>query len=336
MSDFVDSAGSAPAAVPEAQETFAGHTGAELSKIADALGAGAAGDPDISAAAHELNEMLGRGMTGEDADFGGPDGVQRGAARDAAGRFVPHQAMHAERERRKAAETRAQELEVKTAKAEERLAVINQLLEAQTGAHHDNQEYQLDPNAEIDPEVDIFGAVKQLKQQNAQIKKQNEQKQLVDSYRHDAMNFMRKHPDLTQAYQHLEAARDRELQVLGFTDAAQRKQQIMLEEAQLVKTTLAQGRSAAETIYQMAQTRGYQPRQTGSFTQLADPAAMAQIQRIQQGREANASMSGHGGSPGQGLTIDQIVNMPDDQFGNLVNKLGGLKSPAIKRAFGGG
>jgi hypothetical protein len=328
---------------PDGQPLVGGHTADELGRIAEYLGAGSSPDSDIARTADELNVMLGREPT---QPVEGPipassDDVYldaEGRARDRrTNRYVPHQALHAERLRRKEVETKAHEAEVRAAKAEERLATLSELVNAARQADpyaFPDQQPPHDPNAEIDPEVDLFGAVKQLKQQLTQAKKTQENQLFQDSLRSDITDFVRQTPDFFDAYRHLAAARDAELVTLGVSDPQARREHLLREEQALAVQALRTGKSPAKIFYNLAKGRGYGRAAVPQYQQPA-PQAVQQIQHLQHGVANSATLSGMGGTTGGGLSLEALVNLPDDQFAEIVTKLGGPNSPKFKRAFGG-
>jgi hypothetical protein len=247
--------------------------------------------------------------------------------------------MHAERVRRKEAEDRARELESKVTKAEERLATINDLMEkASRGDPYYDQQAPIDPNADIDPERDIFGAVLQLRERNAALIRQQEQRQAADQYRADILSFKAKTPDFLDAHQHLVKSRDAELEAMGMTDPAQRQAHLQQEQRGLILSALQSGKSPSALMYQLAQGRGYRGSGARGQQTLSPPSSpsVQQIQNLQSNVQANASLSGAGGSPGGEMTMERLVNMSDEDFAEIVGKMGGLQSHKIKQAFGGG
>lgn len=295
------------------------------------------GQPDVPAAEQQQN------VSDEDADIVvGPDGKPRSATN---GQFVPHAALHKERERRKAVETELTTMRDKTARAEERLAVLNELmtgdgkLPQKTDASANGDKSPLDEE-QIDPEKDIFGAFRQMQRMNAalmqQMKAGDEQAKAKEAattvqsaYKADAVAFMEKTPDFKDAYAHLVGTLHRELEAMGVTDVNERNRSIAEQERGLVQQALANKRSPAELIYTIAKTRGF----TGAAPQqqMANNGA-AKIDNIKKAQSATVSLSRAGGSSGEGLTLDALANMSEEEFSRTVSKL----SKSQQRALMGG
>ena len=255
----------------------------------------------------------------------------------ATGRFtaqVPHRALHQERERRKVAEARAAELEVATARAQERLSVLNELVTAAQGSQSlDQPQHAPQPHNEFDPDRDVFQSVKYLKQQLDQRDAKDREREYIESYKADIVKFVKQVPDFFQAHASLSKSRDTELQAMGWSNPAERAKQIAREERELTRNAIAEGKSPASIVYALARGRGY-GRQTAPQQQYA-PETVAHIERMNRDRQASATLSGAGGAPGGGPSVSDIANMSEGDFDRLINKLGGLSDPRVRQAFGG-
>lgn len=256
------------------------------------------------------------------------------------GRFVPHGALHKERERRKAIESELLTYREKMARADERLQVLNQIIGAQEGdpsqAQHEEQP--------IDPETDIFGAFKQAMdkinslQQKLTERDQREQstaaeQNLVTVYQQDAVRFLQEKPDFKDAYFHLVEARHKELEALGVGDKGQRNALIAQEEKGLVAQALKAQKSPAQVIYALAQARGFSGSSAASSPNPApspNPAAQ-KLENIKQGQQKTVSLSNAGGSPGEGMSIEALVNMSDEDFHK---KVGHLSRNQLRKLLG--
>jgi hypothetical protein len=295
-----------------------------------------------------------------------------GKLRDAkTGRYVPHQAFHAEREQRKAAEAKAAKLQEDFIKTQERLSVLTEIIQGQDALVKQVQQPQPDatpqPEPEIDPEVDVFASVKQMQKRDAEraarlaeIEKTANQRidaiQQEARYRQEALNFSLKNPDFPEAYKFFNECRREELKLLGYSDEAGIDQQIMREERALMAQGFKMPGGPAQMVYKLAQNRGYRPKAptptpdptpapapqaaapAPAPTPPPAPAAPAQqpipqvapdareaIQRVQNGQQAAATLSGAGGVPGEGMTVEQLANMSDDDFLQFATKIGSKK-----------
>ena len=196
---------------------------------------------------------------------------EQGRARDSkTGRYVPHQALHAERVKHGKTKVELEEAQKTITQFNERLGILNTILQAQEQATAKNQPQPKaeEPEAEIDPEQDIFGAFAQLAKRNKALEQQlNQTQQLTQqqvesarlqaAYRQDATRFLAENPDFGKAYEFLTEMRGRELEVLGYTDPVQRQNALAMEEKSLVESALRQKKSPSHYLYALAQAKGY-------------------------------------------------------------------------------
>lgn len=254
------------------------------------------------------------------------------------GKFVPHGAFHKERERRKQTETELQNTRLEMARASERLAVLNDIIAA--GETQAKPQQTVEDDVPPDPEVDIFAHVKwqqkkiaELEQYRAQQSEQQQQARLASEvqnfYRNDAMNFMKETPDFADAYQYVANSFANELRAKGFDDQTIRAQ-MMNEEASIAYQCKQRGASPAKVIYEMAKARGWQ----GSNAAAPKPAtnAASKLDTIAKGQKSTASLSGAGGGGAEGLTIEALANMSEEEFIAVSAKLGKSK---MRQLLGG-
>lgn len=274
-------------------------------------------------------------------------------------KFVPHGQFHKERARRQTAESEAAELKLKFAKAEERLAILNELMtqngaQQQNGAGRQDQQQEAAPKSawdepDIDPEEDFSGAMAQLRRRQVEDREartnwqQKTESRTKDSeeaqaYVRDAVAYAKQNPAFATAYQHLMKTYHRELEAFGMTDRNERNQHIRNEEKKLAKFALENRQSPAQVIMTLAQARGFQlpqaqeehdAEETTDAPSLADAAeeVKGKVKNIRKAAKSSASLSNAGGGAKNGLTMESILNMDDDEFFEKVHKL-----PASKRA----
>lgn len=228
--------------------------------------------------------------------------------------LVPHQALHEQRERRKAAEKRARDLEIENAKFKERFSIVEKL-------YGDKAE----PKGPPKPEEDIFGAFehlskgletvnKQLADRDAATKQEAQRNELVNHYKNDADKFTTANPDFKDAYNHLLGSRARELMALGYEEPAELEAALRNEEMSIAQMAFEKGKSPAQVIYDLAKERGYKK---------ADPKAdtEAKLDTIERGAALNKSLSSAGGSSGDSeMTAERLLTMPNDEFETWCSK----------------
>ncbi len=333
----------------------------ELAPEPAAEPAGGSGSADPSGGALEPSPPAsepGRGPGVDPADDGLDDVVtvdeETGQARRKSGKFaskrdyVPHQALHAERERSKRLEEEARRARDESVATRERLRVLE---EAARAAYQQQEPAASSPLDEepIDPNVDVFGALEQANRRIAYLAEQQasvqtgmaanqEQESLRQSYRADAMAFARERPDFGGAYKHLLTTRAQEMQMYGYTPQ-QIQAALHSEEIEIVRLARKQGRRPAEYVYQLATFRGWRPDMAqpgpnpaanGHQPPAPQPApppaapspAMQRMQQQSQHRQQFTTLSGGGGSPTSGLTLAALADMPQGEFERVRRELG--------------
>lgn len=258
------------------------------------------------------------------------------------GKFVPHGAFHRERERRKSAETELQQMREQRARADERLAVLNEIIGAsEVPQGRPQQQQAVEPP---DPETDIFGYVKWQKDEIERLK--NEQRSFVQQqeqyriaqdtqhyYKNDALNYMKSTPDFPDAYAYIAQSYTQELRAKGFSDE-QIQANLQAEEAQIAYNAMQQRKSAAQVIYDMAKARGYTPKAGGAASnqQSGQSDPTQKIEAIQRAQKATPTLSGAGGGAVEGLTPETLASMSEEEFAAVAEKLGKHK---MRKLLGG-
>lgn len=322
---YMRSGGNDAAALEAEWGSSQGDKGSDAPPVTVTADAGEPGDDIAASDAAETVDVV----VGED-----------GKPRDAkSGKFVPHQALHAERERRKAAEATARSLEEKFARADERLALLNEII-AESNRGGEPAPKKPADDQPIDPASDIFGAFQQAMRKIESLEKkltdgerrtevQNATRTLAKTYENDAATFMREQPAFGEAYSFLMNGMHRELEVMGIADEGERNAIIAQREQDMVSGIIAKKGSPAKTLYNLAVARGFKA--TAAEKQNVDEAAK-RIESLQNGQKASFSLTGAGGASGEGLTAHALASMPIDEFGDVIRKL----SPAEYRRLLGG
>ena len=139
----------------------------------------------------------------------------------------------------------------------------------------------------------------------------------------DEQRFRQRQPDFPNAVQHYIQSRINELQAFGI-EGAQAEQILVGEAQQLLRESALNNRSPAESIYRMAQARGY----SGS-----NVVPIPQPQNRQAGTPGGRSFgNGAGAAPGA-VTAQQLAAMSEDDYNAFRQTPEGRA--AIKRAMGG-
>lgn len=238
---------------------------------------------------------------------------------------MPHKAFHAVREKFKATRDELVQTKEKFARVDERLALLNEVLSGQNKPAEQQQQVEEAP----DPEKDIFAFVKWQTKQVEALKAQlaegttkqqarEQESTFRQTYIADATKFNAENPDFKDAYMHLVGGRDKELAVMGMTDSKERAAFIAKEEKAIVEQALQRGVSPSQMLYQLAKTRGYAKKEAPAAQQ-NDPAT--KIENIKKQQAASNSLTGAGGSSGEGLTAAALGDMSEAEFEQVMSKL---------------
>jgi hypothetical protein len=259
-----------------------------------------------------------------DADEGGDDVEQPRQS------MVPHKALHAEREKRKALEKELQEHREYRIRLEERQRFLAEqdAKSAQTAAN-------VEPEGIPDPDEDVFAASRyaiketeaikrQMAEQSKAIAEDRAKREIETRTQTLEAEFRAKVPDYDQAVQHAIQTRAKQLEVFGVKDPARRNEILRSEVWGIAQSAIRSGQSPAEVAYEYAKTLGYQPKA------LAD--AESGDERIERAKTASKTLSGVGGGPTAGvMTQERLLAMPMRDFEAYQKK-----HPAtVRRLLGG-
>jgi len=259
-----------------------------------------------------------------------------GKARDVkSGRFVPHAALHKERTRRQETQTQLSDLQQKFDRADERLSVLNEIIGSEQEPKKGAEEPQV-----IDPEEDIFGAFKQQQDTIARLEKQitdgnakrdqrDAANSTISSYRADAANYAKNEPDFGAAYTYLVNQRHTELAAMGVNDQNERARLISQEEQGLASQALSEGRSPSQQLHMIAKARGFVAKAPDPDPEeqkaAAAAAAATKIENIKKGQQQHVSLTDAGGAGGEGLTVEKLADMSEDEFIEVAARIGDSK-----------
>ncbi len=302
--------------------------------------------PDAAQASPTPGQEGGEAKEGDDAADGeitieiGSDGKARNTA---TGRFVPHAALHQQREQNKELKAKLEETTQRQTRAEARLEAINEMIFASQGGKPGEQPGQAtEPEKIIDPDEDIFGAFKQLQERYAKLEQgltetkqqttaRDEVTQLNDAYVRDATAFVAEKPDFKEAYQFIKEQMHSEFEMQGVTDKDQREALIREAETSLVKEAFAAKRSPSEVIYNLSKSRGFTGKAqtsgepSGEDIAKATEANAERLRKANEGKQLSTTLSGVGsGGAGSELTIEQLADMSDAEWEQLQVRMPGL------------
>jgi hypothetical protein len=232
----------------------------------------------------------------------------------ASDKTVPHQAMHQERERRKAAEKELQAIREQMARLEGAQEAIKQ---RETQAQAPPPAAKV-PAWEEDPKGHLEARLAQLAEaqghltqaEQARVQQQRQQQQLNELQQWGTAQeneFSKTHTDYLDAVKHLRDSRAAELRALGANDQ-QINYQIAVDTLQLAEMARAQGANLADRIYTISKQRGFQ----GKPASTAEPPEQT-IERQNRGKDFSSTGS-TGAPPQTKMSADRLSKMSEREF----------------------
>jgi hypothetical protein len=246
------------------------------------------------------------------------EGEPQGEDQEKKGGTVPQGALHAERERRKAAEARADEAQ----KVLDRIAELRAGKQAQGGEQQQGQQEGEDEVAFLKRRLSELeqGQKQTANYLQGQQLDQAEHQQLVSVLSQSENAFRAEHPDYDAAIEHVVMARANELRLYGMNDP-DIAQTIREEIADISRAAIAQKKDPAEVGYEIAKLRGYvakapeqqlEPRPNGGGKAADIVAAIATAQK--QGKSLGQAS---GGATAQAINAQTSANMSQSEFDEL-------------------
>lgn len=268
----------------------------------------------------------------EDDDAAGDVQIDdKGQIRDLkTGRFVPHAKFHQAREKAKTLEAELNSYREKFARADERLAVLNQALTTADPAKAKAQQ-PANPfeEADVDASADIFKALDQQKRRNAwlmsqlkETKGQTEAKFAANTIEGHYKAARAAIPDFAEAHAHLTEVAHKELELVhGVADKAERQKIIDQREREAVIDAVRNGQNPAERMVKLAQVRGW-AKKAPAPAEAQKTAAEQKIEQIRNGQAAAGTLANAAGGASGPLTMDAFMAMSDDVLYEKAKELG--------------
>jgi len=255
----------------------------------------------------------GQGQQSQQNDQG-QQGQQDDQGQQREPQMVPLAALHESRQRTAQV---AQQLSVATAR-------LNQIIAAQQNRGGPRQQEQQMPDLNEDPAGYIQALEQRLERFESGWRQDQETRQLDSGIENDEAVFAMQRPDYHQASDYYVKSRAQELLQFYPPEEAQR---LLLHEArEIAKQSWQRGLSAAETIYNLATARGYNPgmpnreevpnqgQQTNGQSN-GRPSAQDLVNGVKNAQQASRSIGGGGGGGrGAELNADALLNMSDEEF----------------------
>lgn len=224
-------------------------------------------------------------------------------------RFVPHEALHAERMKRKELQSRLEQQAQKVSQMEQNW---QRLAES-----YQRQQQPQPPSFDEDPLEALRHDTEQVKQyinqqhQTEQQRQQayemqNRQQQFINSYQESAQEFAKTTPEFKDAYSFLSESRIKEYVEAGYSHA-QANQLLIEDEMAIAAKAFQDGVNPAERMYKLAKVRGYQGK----------PQAQ-NLNAINKGMKMSKSLNGAGGNSANGISLDTIAHMSQKELDAFV------------------
>lgn len=226
--------------------------------------------------------------------------------------YVPHGALHAERERRKQYEAELADLREWRKQVEQKLNPPKPEPEMPDPVTEPDKfrDWQKDQLRQRD---ERFAAYERQLREQTELQ-QTIRQQMMQRATHDEQAFRAQTPDYDDAINHLGRVRLQELELFGVDP--QRAQQIIAEEARgIVQGALQMGRNVAEVAYGIAKARGYDPK----AQQVAQPnKAAEESARLRKIADASRSVgAASGGGTSGDLTLEDVAAMSPEEIAAL-------------------
>lgn len=243
--------------------------------------------------------------------------------RDDKGRFVPHQALHAEREEHKKTRSELNEFRERQARLEERWNMM------QSAQKEQEKPKEVIPDPKEDPIAAVEWTYNQIRQQQENAARQQQEyeqqtqqqqrvQQVVDYVEHNYNQTVQSDAEVADAYSAAFQSYAQEFQYLGYQGKAleQVMQQQLLNFQWSAAQQMQQGVSIGDFIKNIAKTRGWQAKAAAEV--VVDPDKMALTEKldgIAKAIDASKTIGAASGrAGGDALSAAAIADMPAHEF----------------------
>lgn len=273
----------------------------------------------------EGNEADLSATDGKGADEGAETGTEadQGDGKPPKG-FVPHQALHSEREEHKQTKQERDDLRAWQREIVERLSQQQQQPEP---AEQQEQVVEFDPNDPIGMIKSVHDTLAKMQQSAAerqQTEAQNtERRNHLDLARSQYQEAAKTDPTMVEAYNAVKQSFAAEMRAYGYSEP-QIAQQLAQTEYQHIAFALGNGRNVAQYMKELAQARGWKP----SAQPAPDPEterkakadeAAGKIDKIASAQDANKTLSKGGAGEGE-VTLETLAKMSGEELERFAQK----------------
>lgn len=277
------------------------------------------------------------------------DKVEEDRQRDKKGRFVPHQALHAEREEHKktkaelSSEREGKNLYLdrmdKLLQAFQQTLPNGQVLNGLANGKTEEKKPSVLEQPPVDAEQDFIGAVRQTQEMQRELARvyqqqltEQQQAQQIEQtrqvFRQSMAEFKAREPAFDDAVMHAMKVQHAVLQSQGVAEEADRVRIIEKQLQDLTQSAISAKRNPAEVLFAIAQSYGWQKQapaaEPATTPAEQQPSAAAQkIDHVAKAmKAAGGSLSNVGGAGGETISAAQVAAMDEDEFNAFVNRVG--------------
>lgn len=237
------------------------------------------------------------------------------------GRKVPIGELYAEREKRKQAQAKLEQMEAKVGQLENTYARVMERLNGQQQPQQPVYQapaipaYEADPVAHLKAKIDqLEGGVSSYGQQMAQ---RNAMEQFQQALGYLEGQYRTQAPDYDAAVEFAKQQRDAELSALGYNEEA--RANILRQEIIGVSASAMQrGQNPAEVFYNYAKVKGWGRQQQAAPAPAPAPkpapAPAQKLATVAKAQSASRSLPKGGAAPKAGLTLADLATMDDAEF----------------------
>jgi hypothetical protein len=243
---------------------------------------------------------------------------------EAKGGVVPQQALHEERERRKAAQKERDDAKTAFTKLQSRLDTLAEVAKAQQQPAP-VKEVEI-PDVNTDP-VGHFRAKDAIRErelnelkawktaQEQQFQATNNVQRIASIAQAQEREFIKTAPDYMEASEHLKTLRDRQLIAYGVNDPTERQNIIAQDAIQIAANALSQNKNPAQVIWDMATASGYKKAEAKPATASGTaPSETEKVRMAAAGQKAGASLGQLSGGATPPTTLEALSRMSDEEF----------------------
>lgn len=254
--------------------------------------------------------------------------------------YVPHEALHEERQMRKELQEELKLQRQEFMQLQGRVGQFESLREelarmrSERTREEQEQEYDNDPVGYVKKEVDgVKQTIQQQREEQQRLKEQqdewNKQQEAVRQFQQTLSSqindYIKTQPDYPDAFKFLMEARQKELEAIGITSQQDIARALDAEAFSLAQVAMQRNVNPGEAAYKLAQARGYKPKEGNPAMDEGDDKTeetlAEQMARLERGQQAAQSLSGGGNPPKGDVTLADIDKMSEEEFNRFFSGL---------------